>query len=236
LNEELRKLVQLQSVDAEILRNKAELATIPERIRRTEHVLEDARAKEKAFREKLEAAQKKRRSRERDLDEALLRIKTLKDRVTEVKTNVEYKARLKEIETAEAMSRKIEDEILEAMEGIEEVEKGKSEVEAALKEANTEWDNTKARVEESGLALESRNAELTATRNALLPALPRDLYEQYRMLMRDKNGLAVAEIRDGVCQGCNMSTPPQFFNELRSSDKIMHCPTCSRILFYNPEP
>ncbi len=235
MNEDLKKLIRLQSIDSEIIRNKAELAEIPARLKRTEVVLEGARSKETAFRERLERAKKERRSREQDLDEALARIKTLKDRVSEVKTNVEYKARLKEIETAETNARNLEDLILEAMERVEQVEKGRTEVEAALEEANQAWEQTKARVEESARQLESRNSVLMEERNSQVASIQPDLYETYKNLMREKNGLAVACIRDSVCQGCNMSTPPQFFNELRASEKIYHCPSCNRILFHETE-
>jgi len=235
LNEDLKKLVQIQILDTEIIRNKAELAEIPVRMKQTEEVLEGARAKEAAFRDRLDRAMKERRNREKDLDEALGRMKTLKDRVSEVKTNVEYKARLKEIEMAEANARKIEDLILEAMEQVEQVEKDRSDVEAALKKANDNWEETKSRVAESGERLASRNNELMEERNKIVTSVPASLYETYGNLMRDKNGLAIARIQNSICQGCSMSAPPQFFNELRASDDIRHCPSCDRILYHENE-
>ena len=49
-----------------------------------------------------------------------------------------------------------------------------------------------------------------------------------------RNGLAVVNVVQGVCQGCFMSIPPQKFNLLLKGDQIFDCPTCQRILYYRP--
>jgi len=35
-----------------------------------------------------------------------------------------------------------------------------------------------------------------------------------------------------VCSGCSMILPAQFVNEVRQSNRIIFCPYCSRVLFY----
>jgi RNase P subunit RPR2 len=45
-------------------------------------------------------------------------------------------------------------------------------------------------------------------------------------------GRGIVAIRGGVCTGCHMILPIQFANEVRLGEKIVFCPYCSRILFY----
>ena len=40
---------------------------------------------------------------------------------------------------------------------------------------------------------------------------------------------------DDVCTGCHIILPPQFVNDVRTSDSIMFCPDCSRILYYRDQ-
>jgi predicted nucleic acid-binding Zn-ribbon protein len=47
--------------------------------------------------------------------------------------------------------------------------------------------------------------------------------------------VAVAEAVDGRCSACHMALRLQFYQELRiSTDGVMFCESCGRILFYNP--
>ena len=51
-----------------------------------------------------------------------------------------------------------------------------------------------------------------------------------RIIRRNKKGIVA--VRRNVCDGCHMVLPAQFANEVRHGDKILFCPYCSRILFY----
>ena len=61
------------------------------------------------------------------------------------------------------------------------------------------------------------------------------LLRKYDTLRERRKGLAVVNVVQGVCQGCFMNIPPQQFNQLLKGDKILDCPTCQRILYYQPE-
>ena len=45
---------------------------------------------------------------------------------------------------------------------------------------------------------------------------------------------AKAEAVDGRCSQCHMAMRLQFFQDLKHSGEVMHCESCSRILYYNP--
>ncbi len=232
MNEQLFHLISLQSIDSRILANKRELDKIPGRLAGAEKVLDHARAKEVEFKDKLESLNKQKRAREIDLEDSVARVKTLKGRMSEIKSNVEYQARLKEIDAAEAATRSVEDEILVLMESIEAMSADRKEVEETFQEASRQMEEIKVGVKENGSLLEKEIKALKADREARVIEIEAELYQQYKSLMEEAHGLAVVLVRDQICHGCNMSIPPQLYNEVRSTDRIYTCSECSRILYY----
>jgi hypothetical protein len=53
---------------------------------------------------------------------------------------------------------------------------------------------------------------------------------------RRKAGQAMSPVRDGQCQACRLSVPPQLYNELQRADKLMVCPNCARIMYWTGHP
>lgn len=66
---------------------------------------------------------------------------------------------------------------------------------------------------------------LAATKN--IP--PSDL-AHYESLLARKAGVAVARVARGVCQGCRVRLPLSEQSKLRTSDNLISCGTCGRIL------
>ena len=77
----------------------------------------------------------------------------------------------------------------------------------------------------SATTLQGRRKEVAAA----LTAGVLELYERIRVA---RPGVAVAEVRDGLCMACNVRLRPQRYNEVRSSDALMTCDNCNRILYY----
>ena len=95
----------------------------------------------------------------------------------------------------------------------DEIAAKKKEIDKALKE-----------VEKSYATEEKR-------RNELLAEIPKDLLSRYN-LIRKRTNLVVVNAKNGACQGCFMSLPPQFYNQVRRADTLYACPNCHRILTY----
>ena len=55
------------------------------------------------------------------------------------------------------------------------------------------------------------------------------------MIFSRRGGLAVVEIREGICQGCRMRVPPQLFNEIQRNEQVILCPSCQRMLYWRAE-
>ncbi len=87
--------------------------------------------------------------------------------------------------------------------------------------------------EESGrlraAELRARKESMSGERKALAGRLRADVLRIYSMV-QGKRGTGVAECNGGVCRGCNVSIPPQLFNQLLRVDRVYQCPQCLRIL------
>ncbi|HQO66913.1 MAG TPA: C4-type zinc ribbon domain-containing protein, partial [Spirochaetales bacterium] len=55
---------------------------------------------------------------------------------------------------------------------------------------------------------------------------------KFERIIKSKQGVGIVPVKGVVCSGCSMILPAQFVNEVRQSDKIVFCPYCSRVLFY----
>lgn len=70
-------------------------------------------------------------------------------------------------------------------------------------------------------------------RDAIVKRLPAQVYRRYEMI-RGRRGNAVATTTDGTCKACNMALPPQLFHKLRREPLIDQCPSCNRIIYFQP--
>jgi hypothetical protein len=58
-----------------------------------------------------------------------------------------------------------------------------------------------------------------------------DVLKKYSAI-RMRRGLAMAPVKNGTCQGCNMNIPPQLYNVLQRGQTIETCPSCHRIIYW----
>ena len=70
-------------------------------------------------------------------------------------------------------------------------------------------------------------------RDRVFNALPKALSAQYkRISARIRNGVAVAEARNGSCTACFMALRPQAMSQVRRGEELVTCDNCNRILYF----
>jgi predicted nucleic acid-binding Zn-ribbon protein len=235
VTEDLRLLVELQCIDTVILEKSEIIETIPGKVSSVEQPLKDARAVYDRAKQKLDGLVKKKKDKEQHLEDVTERIKKLKARVSEIKTNKEYQAHLKEIESAEKDQRAVEDEVLAVMEALDTTQKEVKALEVEVKTEEEKIDAFKKKLREDIATVEREIDDLRLRREKYVMALDKDVYSMYTKLLEARRGLAVVETRGEVCQGCNMNIPPQLFVEIKKNEKIIQCPQCSRVLYWKVE-
>jgi hypothetical protein len=232
MNEQLTLLIQLQEIDAQIRTLQEQKNRIPGQLAEIEQRVAAGKAGLDRAREALEAAQKSKRDRDRDLEAGGGKVEKLKGRTSEIKTNKEYTALLKEIETAEQENKTIEDDILRLMEGIDAAAAEIRNAEQRAVEEGAAVEAERRQLEESAAVVERGLAEAERARSEILPKVDSEVAAEYQRLLGPKGGKVVVETRNESCSGCFMSIPPQLFVNVKKNDQIMSCPHCHRILYY----
>jgi len=152
-------------------------------------------------------------------------------RLPQIKTQKEYVAVLKEVDTAKKLSKDLQANIDAKDEILLSLTSDKEEKDGELA-TNTEQADTRcSEVDASMVAVNKKLATMESQRSGMLEELPKSMRKRYELLMSRRAGLAIVEARNGACLGCHMHLPPQMFNSLFVLDEIQPCPHCSRLLF-----
>jgi predicted nucleic acid-binding Zn-ribbon protein len=232
LNELLSQLIELQAIDMEIDRIdqaiKAEQNGLDERI--------TALAKREALinelQEKIVAQQKETRNLEGDMADRMDHVRDRQSKMMQVQTGREQTALLKEIEDAKKSAKENEEKVVALMESIEQLTARVAEEKNLLKGEKElvaeETEKVRVSIEEINKGKRDKDQR----RGEQAAKIKSGTLRKYDTLRQRRNGLAVVNVVDGVCQGCFMAIPPQLFNQLLRGDQLFECPTCQRMIFY----
>jgi predicted nucleic acid-binding Zn-ribbon protein len=229
---DMEALIELQKIDKEILSLQKKIDDTPFKVKTVEQPLLDARAGYNSEKKAYDDFLKKRKNKEMQLDEITDKINKLKARTSDIKTNKESQAHLKEIEAIESDKRGIEDELLVLMEQADDMAKKMKAVENLVKDEEKKIEEFRKTLERETRDLESALTELRKKRSQIVAAMDKGIYQEYMRRLESGQGMAVAEVRDEVCMGCHMNIPPQLYVEVRKGENILHCPQCGRYLYY----
>jgi predicted nucleic acid-binding Zn-ribbon protein len=232
--DELALAVRLQSLDRKSASLEHEIATLPKQIAEIEKKLEAHKRRQEADRAALIANQRDHKKLEGEIQIQEQKISKLRDQMLQAKTNEQYRAFQNEISWCENEIRKSEDKILELMERSEPLEKNLKAVEVDLKKETELVEREKNRAREKTAADKRELQQLAAEREEITSRISSTLYHDYERIRRKTKGIVFAEAVDGHCDACMITLRPQFLQELKVGDKVMHCESCGRILIYNP--
>jgi predicted nucleic acid-binding Zn-ribbon protein len=233
---ELSQLIALQKTDTNIRTLRNEIESIPERRAEIEKEFDQRAFEIRALEERRDAAFHERARLEKEIFEQKQRAERADRNLMAAKKPEEYTAAIREADAARKQISAFETNVLEQMEAFDaaqkelnerapEVEKLRSEMEASFKTFDEQ-------VEQQQKQLEETRAE----RERLLKELPKQMSTLYnRISARIRDGVAVAEARNGACTACYMALRPQIMADVRRGDEVITCDNCNRILYYAGE-
>ena len=234
MNDTLTQLVELQAIDLEIdqIDNaiKSEQSGLDERM--------SALAKREALinelQETITTLQKESRTLEGEMADKMDHVKERQSKMMQVQTGREQTALLKEIEDAKKSAKENEEKIMAIMEAIEtqtaQMDEEKNLLKGEKKLVTEETNKVRSNIE----AINKGKKKKDLKRVDQAGKIKKSLLRKYDTLRQHRNGLAVINVVEGVCQGCFMALPPQRYNMLLKGDEIFDCPTCQRLNYYVP--
>ena len=230
--EDLKILVDLQEVDVRIHEIRKSKERLPRLVKLAGETFRDVEAARIAAQEAYDKVTKERREAETSIQDETGHLTKLKLRSTEIKTNKEYFAHLKEIEDCQKRISKLEESVLGFMEGVEKAEAELNEKKKLAADEEVKFNENKINIEKRFEDDDRALAEMTAKRAELMPKISKEAAEQYRDVHRRYPDSAVVEAVNGNCMGCRMTIPPQIFNNVKKGETIVRCFNCQRILYF----
>ena len=182
-------------------------------------------------REKLGEAERFARERREELQTERQHVKRVHSRLGSLTKSKEFNAAVREIETLKRSSKAKEEEIAKLNEEIERfrvaVESEEAELEGNRKELAEEESRNAEELERLGGEIDDVSAEL----EGLEDQLAKPILRRYRRIASCRDGIAVVEVREGQCTGCNRQVQPQLRVRLLKGETLESCPVCSRYVY-----
>lgn len=153
-----------------------------------------------------------------------------------ITTHREYEILQKTIDDAKMLSETIRKDLQKeekTLTAIDEQIKAKEEM---INSQEAEMNEKKQALSEKIDGFNAKLAELNESQKELEPGIDPDIIFKFQRIIKSKQGKGIVAVKGNVCDGCHMILPAQFANEVRNGEKIVFCPYCSRILFYEEVP
>jgi len=232
IEQDLMTLVAVARVDVAVRDHRAELTTIPAAVAKIDKRLTAMTERQTAQDAKLENIKKERRQLEIDIQDFETKMNASKTKLAEVKTNHEYTAALKEIDTLKADIDAKEERLLMLMDEGETFEPVHDEEVAKLADERVEIEAEKKVLVDRHAALEVDVAKLTAEKPALLKQMTDSMRKKYERLLSHHKDAAVVPVNAEHCGGCGTQLPPQIAVEVRKNNQLLTCQSCGRLLVH----
>ena len=233
---ELAQLIALQNADTNIRRLQAEIESIPERRAEIEKEFDQRAFEIRSLEQRRDDARHVRSRLETEVFEQRNRAERADRNLMAAKKPDEYTAAIREADAARKQISAFETQILEQMEVFEQAEKELKERAPEVEKLGTDMRDRFAAFDQQAKSQQQELESAGAERERLLNELPKPMSALYkRISARIRDGVAVAEARNGACTACYMSLRPQVMADVRRGEEVITCDNCNRILYYAPE-
>ncbi|MFT3991628.1 MAG: C4-type zinc ribbon domain-containing protein [Luteolibacter sp.] len=231
--DDVRALLILQDRDRRLLSIDKDLAKLPQDEARAKTKLSGDQAAVAKAHDAVREAELKVKKIELDAQTRRTTINRLKNQQFETRKNEEFQALGHEITRYEKELDDFETKELEAMEEIDGFRAILKTAEDALAKTSGFVDEDLAQLRKRHEQLTADRAEISTERARLAESAPQAVLPLYARLMKTKDGLAIAPLREGKCHGCHMKLIPSTVVKVQSGKEIAQCENCGRILYWD---
>jgi len=225
-----KRLYELQQLDHDLAKTTGMLSSIERQLDHDEQLVK-ARAGLEAALKSLAALRDKQKNGEWAVDDIEAKLKPIQQKLYagSVKNPKELANMEQQATQLASQMRHEEDRVLETMGQIEALQKD-------IASKTTHADNLEKEWKQKQERLLSEKAELSAAldatgkrREEIIATIDPAYVETYEKVRARKQGVAVARIEQGRCQGCRIAVPLSELTQARAGE-LVHCSSCGRVL------
>ena len=228
----LQNLIRLQELELEFCSLSEKVERTPAEISLLDAELEEDQRQVDEAKEAIEDSSKHRRQLEAEIEALRTKLEHYQDQLMQVRTNTEYQAMLHEISFTKEKVEKKEDEILEQMMDSEEKERMLRDANGALGKKKAEIEGRKRELEGFLGQSEKVLSDLEEQVGQVRSMIDQEHLSRYTRIASVRNGIAIAAVVGGTCQGCHVRLRPQLLAEVKLNRQVRVCENCSRILYF----
>jgi predicted nucleic acid-binding Zn-ribbon protein len=232
IDEQVRILIELQRVAAEIVQAERQIAGLAEASIDLDRQLADKKNSLEAEHAGLEGLKKTYREMESESAVNDGRIFKSDAKLREVKTNKEYQSILKEIDELRARRSQIEDRMLAHLDVMEAAEAAHRRNVAHLSQLAESTQSDRHAIDAKVQRQQEIIAQLNRQKERVGAKADPKILAVMTQVQKKVRGLAVVAAEHEVCMGCHMNIPAQLYNELQRCDALRFCPHCHRIIYW----
>jgi predicted nucleic acid-binding Zn-ribbon protein len=233
IRDQIVKLEALAAVDAELRRLDEQLAeerSVLANLKNELRMLDERLVTDRAS---LAEMDKTRGELMAEVRQMTGQIERSREKLSRSRNERESNAAQRELEELRKLQRDREDESTKLSTLADAARKTIEETEAAQKKVADDLGGRESDISKSlSAAMKEHEAKL-AERAKLVEAVPATTFRRYEQV-RKRKGSAIAKTIDGTCLACHMRLPPMLFQKLMRGDAFDQCPSCARILYYEP--
>ena len=156
-----------------------------------------------------------------------------REKLSRSRNEREQNASQRELEELRKLQRDREFELEKLATFSDEARKAIEDAEAQHAKVKAELDGCESDISGRLVQVKAERVAKAAERAAITAKLPSILLRRYEQV-KQKKGSALAPTTHGTCLACHMSLPPMLFQKLLRGDVLEQCPSCARILYYQP--
>ncbi|HEX3232071.1 MAG TPA: C4-type zinc ribbon domain-containing protein [Pyrinomonadaceae bacterium] len=232
---ELAQLIALQNADSNIRRLQTEIESIPSRRAEIEKEFDQRAFEIRGMEDRRDIARHERTRLEAEIFDQKQRAERADRNLMAAKKPEEYTAAIREADAARKQISAFETQVLEQMEISEQAEKELAERAPEVEKLRGEMEASFKTFDKQAKAQQKLLEQAHEDRERLTRELPKATSALYkRISSRIRDGVAVAEARNGACTACYMALRPQIMSQVRKGDEVITCDNCNRILYYAP--
>jgi predicted nucleic acid-binding Zn-ribbon protein len=225
------RLKALHAVDLDIVEIERQLRHVPAHLEEQKAAVDRARSALDETKKRIVEATSRADRKELDIRTREGEIEKLEIARNAVKTNAEYERLGLQIESIRADISRLEEEALDLITKVDELKAERKGIEGVLEREEAEHASIAAEVEKESEGLRSRLEKLKSKRSEVIEAVPPDALSKYDRILHSNRGVAMAPVRNQVCQGCHMSVTTHDLTRIMKGNDLVLCRTCSRILY-----
>lgn len=231
VEDKLRALYELQTVDSGIDRIKVLRGELPLEVQDLEDEVEGLETRIKNFEKEIVVLQESITKKNNEITASKGLIKKYQEQQNNVRNNREFDSISKEIEFQTLEIELSEKRKKEFSQQVDEKKSQIAESQKLLDERKGDLQNKKSELDEIISDTKKEEENLLKRSNEIQKSVEQRLVIAYQKIRANaRNGLAVVTVQRDACGGCFNKIPPQRQLDIRSRKKIIVCEYCGRIL------